>query len=85
MRLLQEAGIPVSRITPSLARNFARAKGLLAKTDNPILRDYDANQVALGKPNKLALTAVMRKLLVHLNVQMKSDLEQQEEANVAAL
>ena len=41
--------------------------------------------VALGKPNKLALTAVMRKLLVHLNAQMKSHLKQQEEANRAAL
>ena len=58
---------------------------LSAKTHNPILREYYANQVALGKPNKLALTAVMRKLLVHLNAQMKSYLEQQEEANLAAL
>ena len=58
---------------------------LSTKTHNPILRDYYANQVALGKPNKLALTAVMRKLLVHLNAQMKSHLKQQEEANRAAL
>ena len=58
---------------------------LSAKTHNPILRDYYANQVAIGKPNKVALTAVMRKLLVHLNAQMKSYLEQNEEPNLAVL
>lgn len=41
--LLQGEGIKASRITPSLARNFAKAKGLLAKTDSidaQILTDY---------------------------------------------
>ncbi len=41
--LLQSGGIKASRITPSLARNFAKAKGLLAKTDSidaRILTDY---------------------------------------------
>ena len=41
--LLQSEGIKASRITPSLARNFAKAKGLLAKTDSidaQILTDY---------------------------------------------
>ena len=40
---LQSEGIKASRITPSLARNFAKAKGLLAKTDSidaQILTDY---------------------------------------------
>lgn len=58
---------------------------LSAKTHNPILRDYYDRQVAIGKPKKLALTAVMRKLLVHLNAQMKSYLEQSEEPNLAAI
>lgn len=41
--LLQSEGIKASRITPSLARNFAKAKGLLAKTDSidaQVLTDY---------------------------------------------
>ena len=41
--LLQSEGIKASRITPSLARNFAKAKGLLAKMDSidaQILTDY---------------------------------------------
>jgi len=40
---LQSEGIDCSRITPSLARNFAKAKGLLAKTDAidaQLLTDY---------------------------------------------
>lgn len=40
---LQAAGINASRITPSLSRNFAKAKGLLAKTDAidaQLLTDY---------------------------------------------
>jgi len=41
--LLQSEGVKASRISPSLARNFAKAKGLLAKTDSidaQILTDY---------------------------------------------
>lgn len=41
--LLQSEGINASRITPSLARNFAKAKGLLAKTDSidaQVLTDF---------------------------------------------
>lgn len=41
--LLQSEGIKASRITPSIARNFAKAKGLLAKTDSidaRVLTDY---------------------------------------------
>lgn len=58
---------------------------LSAKTHNPILRDYYNRQVEIGKPKKSALTAVMRKLLVHLNAQMKSHLEKLEEPNLAAI
>lgn len=41
--MLQSADIKASRINPTLARNFAKAKGLLAKTDSinaRILTDY---------------------------------------------
>lgn len=41
--LLQGEGFKASRITPSLARSFAKAKGLLAKTDSidaQVLTDY---------------------------------------------
>jgi transposase len=41
--LLQSEDIKASRITPSLARNFAKAKGLLANTDSidaQVLTDY---------------------------------------------
>lgn len=58
---------------------------LSAKTHNPILRDFYQRQVAAGKPKKLALTAVMRKLLVHLNAQMKNYLEQQGEPQTAVV
>ena len=34
---------------------------------NPILRDFYQRLVTKGKPAKLALTAVMRKLIVLLN------------------
>jgi transposase len=43
LNLLQEAGIAASRVTPSLPRNFAKAQGLLAKTDRidaKVLTDY---------------------------------------------
>jgi transposase len=43
LALFQAEGIKASRITPSLARNFAKAKGLLAKTDAidaKVLTDY---------------------------------------------
>ena len=58
---------------------------LSAKTHNPILRDYYDRQVATEKPKKLVLTAVMRKLLVHLNAQMKSYLDESQELNLAAI
>ena len=40
LSLCQEAGIAASRINPSLARNYAKAQGLLAKTDR-----IDANAI----------------------------------------
>jgi len=43
LSLLQSEGIKASRITPSLARNFAKAQGILTKTDSidaKVLTDY---------------------------------------------
>ena len=42
----------------------------------PILRDFYQKLVKNGKPKKLALTAVMRKLLIHLNSLMRKHLEE---------
>jgi transposase len=39
---------------------------------NPILRVFYQRLIAKGKPAKLALTAVMRKLLIHMNSQLKA-------------
>jgi transposase len=38
---------------------------------NPILKDFYQKLIARGKPHKVALTAVMRKLIVHLNRLLK--------------
>ncbi len=43
LSMLQAAGIKASRITPSKARNFAKAQGILSKTDSidaNVLTDY---------------------------------------------
>jgi len=43
LSLLQSEGVKASRITPSLARNFAKAQGILSKTDAidaKVLTDY---------------------------------------------
>jgi transposase len=43
LSMLQTEGIKASRITPSLARNFAKAQGILCKTDSidaKVLTDY---------------------------------------------
>jgi transposase len=39
---------------------------------NPILREFYQRLIAKGKPGKVALTAVMRKLLVYMNRQLKA-------------
>ncbi|MDB4258210.1 hypothetical protein N9844_01470 [Akkermansiaceae bacterium] len=42
----------------------------------PILRGFYQNLLKKGKPKKLALTAVMRKLLIDLNSLMRKHLEE---------
>jgi transposase len=39
---------------------------------NPVLKAFFQHLKAKGKPGKLALTAVMRKLLIHMNHQLKT-------------
>jgi transposase len=47
---------------------------LVAAHNNPVLKPFYERLRAHGKPAKLALTAVMRKLLLHLNSQLKKPL-----------
>lgn len=56
---------------------------LVATRYNPILKEFYQRLVTNGKPKKLALTAVMRKLLVHLNSLMHKYLQQPFAAKVA--
>ena len=51
---------------------------LTAARNNEILSPYYKQLLERGKPKKLAITAVMRKLLLHLNTLMKHYLEEQE-------
>ncbi len=55
-----------------LARNALYMAALVASRHNPVIRDFYARLVAKGKPKKLALTAAMRKLLIHLNSRLKN-------------
>lgn len=45
---------------------------LTAGRFNPVLRAFYQRLIAQGKPFKVALTAVMRKLLIHMNRQLKA-------------
>ena len=47
---------------------------LVASRHNKILKNFYQQLLENGKPKKLALTAVMRKLLIHLNSLMKKHL-----------
>ncbi len=51
---------------------------LVASRYNPILKEFYQNLLAKGKPKKLALIAVMRKLLSYLNLLMKRHLQEIE-------
>ena len=51
---------------------------LTAARNNEILSPYYKQLLERGKPKKLAITAVMRKLILHLNTLMKHYLEEQE-------
>jgi transposase len=44
---------------------------LVASRYNPVLREFYQHLLSKGKAPKVALTALMRKLVVHLNSQLK--------------
>lgn len=55
---------------PKVRRSLYMA-ALVACFKNPILKAFYQRLIAKGKPPKLALTAAMRKLLIHLNSLLK--------------
>lgn len=54
-------------------RNKLYMCALSAVRSNPVLKEFYARLVARGKPRKLALVAVMRKLIVTLNTMLKNN------------
>lgn len=54
-------------------RNKLYMCALVAARSNPVLKQFYARLVARGKPKKLALAAVMRKLIVTLNAMFKTN------------
>ena len=61
-------------------RNALYMAALVACRYNPILKEFYQPLLAKGKPKKLALIAVMRKLLCYLNSMMKRHLQKIESA-----
>jgi len=53
-------------------RNALYMAALVASRHNPVIKSFYQRLRSNGKPPKLALTASMRKLLIHLNSQLKS-------------
>ena len=54
-------------------RNKLYMCAMVAARSNPVLKQFYERLVARGKPKKLALAAVMRKLIVTLNAMFKSN------------
>ena len=54
-------------------RNKLDMCAMVAARSNPVLKQFYERLVARGKPKKLALTAVMRKLIVTLNAMLKTN------------
>jgi transposase len=54
-------------------RNKLYMCAMVAARSNPVLKQFYERLVARGKPKKLALAAVMRKLIVILNAMLKTD------------
>lgn len=53
------------------ARNALYMPALVASRHNPVINSFYSRLISHGKPPKLALTASMRKLLLHLNSLLK--------------
>lgn len=60
--------LPLVKVNPLQARRFAQSQGTRAKTDAVDARLRDA-----GKPHKLALTVLMRKLIQLANTLIRED------------
>ena len=82
VELLAEADLPAVVAQPVNVRQFAKAQGVLAKTDRigarviaqfgAILKPEVRNRlVAEGKHKKVALTACMRKMMIILNAMVR--------------
>jgi transposase len=54
-------------------RNKLYMCAMVAARSNPVLKQFYERLVARGKPKKLALAAVMRKLIVTLNAMLKTN------------
>jgi transposase len=54
-------------------RNKLYMCAMVAARTNPVFREFYQRLIARGKPKKLALVAVMRKLIVTLNAMLKND------------
>lgn len=67
------------------ARQAMYMAALVASSHNPILKEFYQKLLAKGKPKKVALTAVMRKLLIHLNALMKKHLEQTQPPQITTI
>ncbi|MGE9268246.1 MAG: IS110 family transposase [Verrucomicrobiales bacterium] len=84
LKLLHEAHIPASRINPSLARNFAKAKGLLAKTDKidaRMLSDFGLHFRPLATPPTDPATGEIQALVKyrrHLKLELHRERQQLE-------
>ena len=57
------------------ARKALYMAALCATLHNPLIKAFYQKLRAKGKPAKVALTAVMRKLLIHLNSLLKTPLQ----------
>ena len=55
----------------AVARKALYMCALVGSRANPILKDFYQRLISKGKPPKVALTALMRKLVVHLNSSLK--------------
>ncbi len=62
-------------------KNYWQKLQILGARYEPTLRDFYQNFLQKGKAKKVALTAVMRKLLIHLNSLMRRYLENNKTAS----
>ena len=56
----------------ALVRNAFYMAAVTASRHNPVLAPFDARLIAAGKPPKVALVAVMRRLVVYANAVLRS-------------